>query len=390
MHKLMFHACDNKSHKEAILVVYRKGLRKLDGCNYLKLIITHSFLSIDTMIHSFMKKYGFILFISLFPSHGVHALKQGGAAVEVIKGILLTSMIVCGLVFIYWCIKIYLTRRFTTQSNLAEALQERMETGMSPSPDQRRAVLEIIFSEVEKKIHITEPQQKLDGIIVDVEDPPTCLGTSQENFLVDEEHGISNFHVSLEYEVNSIDGPRQKLDEHEVNSAIIDESRQKLDDINLDVEDPPTCSRMNHENVLVGDENEIDVSDVPPKQNTTRHLKDEGYLFPIEIPSNDIVSCKREEEDCIEETLCPICIDTYDDGNTIIHSKNCSHFFHKDCIFQWLEKNDDCPCCRKNMITPQELFDATLKVINKGSLRRTIETTLVTPTTSPSRSISST
>jgi len=116
-------------------------------------------------------------------------------------------------------------------------------------------------------------------------------------------------------------------------------------------------------------------------------------LFPISASNNDgpemlvitplvkcdIISNEREEAaicnatDALErgaqdenngmENVCPICLDSWDEGDTIIESKHCSHAFHKSCILLWLEQNDQCPCCRAQMISEEEIRVTALSVV---------------------------
>ncbi|GFH47495.1 hypothetical protein CTEN210_03970 [Chaetoceros tenuissimus] len=48
--------------------------------------------------------------------------------------------------------------------------------------------------------------------------------------------------------------------------------------------------------------------------------------------------------------MCIICCDNYEEGDDIAYSRNqeCHHFYHVDCILEWLmrDNNDDCPLCR--------------------------------------------
>uniref|UniRef100_A0A7S1V410 RING-type domain-containing protein n=1 Tax=Grammatophora oceanica TaxID=210454 RepID=A0A7S1V410_9STRA len=46
---------------------------------------------------------------------------------------------------------------------------------------------------------------------------------------------------------------------------------------------------------------------------------------------------------------CTICLDPFENGDSIVTGGDCSHKYHRSCIFEWLEKNDDCPNCRKPM-----------------------------------------
>ena len=42
---------------------------------------------------------------------------------------------------------------------------------------------------------------------------------------------------------------------------------------------------------------------------------------------------------------CSICLDVISEDTKII--TKCNHIFHKKCILQWLEENENCPLCRK-------------------------------------------
>ena len=49
------------------------------------------------------------------------------------------------------------------------------------------------------------------------------------------------------------------------------------------------------------------------------------------------------------EDACPICIDSYDDDPNAIFVglvKKCGHYFHFECLWNWLELNQTCPICR--------------------------------------------
>tara|TARA_B100000900_G_scaffold388416_1_gene380442 strand:- start:15878 stop:16249 length:372 start_codon:yes stop_codon:yes gene_type:complete len=46
---------------------------------------------------------------------------------------------------------------------------------------------------------------------------------------------------------------------------------------------------------------------------------------------------------------CSICLEQYIKNDKIINL-NCSHSFHKDCLNEWLKKNNTCPQCREIII----------------------------------------
>lgn len=68
-------------------------------------------------------------------------------------------------------------------------------------------------------------------------------------------------------------------------------------------------------------------------------------------------------QEILEDNACSICLEPYEKGEFIIESKHCPHKFHKTCILLWLEKNDACPCCRKSMITEEEVKTLALSFV---------------------------
>ena len=51
-----------------------------------------------------------------------------------------------------------------------------------------------------------------------------------------------------------------------------------------------------------------------------------------------------------EHTSCPICFDDYTD-NCFVSETECKHNFHEECLEKWMERNNTCPICRKNLIS---------------------------------------
>ena len=46
---------------------------------------------------------------------------------------------------------------------------------------------------------------------------------------------------------------------------------------------------------------------------------------------------------------CIICLSEFEIGEKIRHLK-CNHFFHKDCIDNWLQLQKKCPTCNQEII----------------------------------------
>jgi len=54
-------------------------------------------------------------------------------------------------------------------------------------------------------------------------------------------------------------------------------------------------------------------------------------------------------------TSCSICIDEFEQGETLILLPECGHFFHPQCITPWLkDKKGSCPLCQ-TMVLPQKM-----------------------------------
>ncbi|KAL7141151.1 hypothetical protein ABFS83_08G035100 [Erythranthe nasuta] len=49
-----------------------------------------------------------------------------------------------------------------------------------------------------------------------------------------------------------------------------------------------------------------------------------------------------------DEDVCPTCLEEYTTENPKIITK-CSHHFHLGCIYEWMERSENCPVCGKVM-----------------------------------------
>ncbi|CAA2959033.1 E3 ubiquitin- ligase At3g02290-like [Olea europaea subsp. europaea] len=49
-----------------------------------------------------------------------------------------------------------------------------------------------------------------------------------------------------------------------------------------------------------------------------------------------------------DEDVCPTCLEEYSTENPKIITE-CSHHFHLGCIYEWMERSDNCPVCGKVM-----------------------------------------
>lgn len=98
---------------------------------------------------------------------------------------------------------------------------------------------------------------------------------------------------------------------------------------------------------------------VPGTRNNENESVSEGT--PTEKEGNGAyLKNVFDHQCCYRADSCPICLlewndtasaatnsDIQDDvGRLIVVSKKCRHAFHEECVAQWLQKNQSCPCCR--------------------------------------------
>jgi len=48
----------------------------------------------------------------------------------------------------------------------------------------------------------------------------------------------------------------------------------------------------------------------------------------------------------LEDDHCVICLENWQNGQSIRKSGNCSHIFHSGCILSWIRETNECPNCR--------------------------------------------
>lgn len=59
----------------------------------------------------------------------------------------------------------------------------------------------------------------------------------------------------------------------------------------------------------------------------------------------------------LQEHTCLICLSNFEVGEKICNARDvddCVHMFHEPCLRKWLMMHDECPCCRRFIITPED------------------------------------
>lgn len=68
------------------------------------------------------------------------------------------------------------------------------------------------------------------------------------------------------------------------------------------------------------------------------------------LPQKHIIKIKEYKlnEDLDKSDNCSICLENYYKDN-IINALKCGHKYHKDCIDDWINDNNNCPLCRLSL-----------------------------------------
>lgn len=67
---------------------------------------------------------------------------------------------------------------------------------------------------------------------------------------------------------------------------------------------------------------------------------------------NSITMCKyRKDEGLIEGTECSICLNEFQESETLRLLPKCNHAFHIPCIDTWLRSHTNCPLCRACIVS---------------------------------------
>ncbi|KAL5553584.1 hypothetical protein UlMin_040985 [Ulmus minor] len=78
-------------------------------------------------------------------------------------------------------------------------------------------------------------------------------------------------------------------------------------------------------------------------------IKPSGYDQAVKLPTTQVIipsSFYAPEND--DEDACPTCLEEFTPENPKITTK-CNHSYHLGCIYEWKERSNLCPICRREM-----------------------------------------
>ena len=123
-----------------------------------------------------------------------------------------------------------------------------------------------------------------------------------------------------------------------INNNIIDESFITLS-LNFNNELNERQNSINEEENLV---NIFDMRNYNNNNNFVGPIKNDLLNA---LPENRIVDVNKLNE---ENNKCLICLEEYVNNDNIIFLP-CFHFFHNNCIIQWIKTHANCPLCKINI-----------------------------------------
>jgi hypothetical protein len=80
-----------------------------------------------------------------------------------------------------------------------------------------------------------------------------------------------------------------------------------------------------------------------------------NFGFIQEFEDKDDNEFSKESKVNVKEesvSICSICLESNKNDEKVSEKLICGHFYHKDCISQWLENNTTCPLCRVIVLKP--------------------------------------
>jgi len=269
---------------------------------------------------------------------------------------------------------------------------------------QRRAVLEAIFSETSKSVTASSLFHKKSND-ADLADIPVTLTleSKEDGQETDEDEGhvtsktpTSSTHSSLTPEAStSIVMVEDSIGENNALAPNLEPSGTPEDGntgISNSIAGLDTIRRSFPWNDKKNSEDSCDVLAFPVL--TDEDCKEEDAIdlclnpSPLHARKNDAQgSMDFDDEDDANENVCPICLSGYQEGDVMVSSKYCLHLFHKDCLLEWLEKHDMCPCCRVDMVTDGDVNKAATSIVGKTRMFKAVQSinvvSVLTPPVSP-------
>ena len=78
----------------------------------------------------------------------------------------------------------------------------------------------------------------------------------------------------------------------------------------------------------------------------------EFYKRRRRMTYKDVLKLQLVPKSIAAISCCIICLSDFDEKEIVTScSDGCKNWFHKECLFEWLDRSDNCPCCRREMLS---------------------------------------
>ncbi|RDX60820.1 RING-H2 finger protein ATL54, partial [Mucuna pruriens] len=86
---------------------------------------------------------------------------------------------------------------------------------------------------------------------------------------------------------------------------------------------------------------------------------------------NSITVCKyKKDEGLVEGTECSVCLNEFQEEETLRLLPKCNHAFHIPCIDTWLRSHTNCPLCRAGIVSNGVSVPPEVALSNLGSIEQ--------------------
>jgi len=89
----------------------------------------------------------------------------------------------------------------------------------------------------------------------------------------------------------------------------------------------------------------IDTNDDFINQTLAAYQSPTNPVSPERLTTLDSFKYNREIHTDLNDSTCIICLDGFEDGNSII-KLDCRHPYHSGCIKKWFTEHNTCPICK--------------------------------------------
>jgi hypothetical protein len=160
---------------------------------------------------------------------------------------------------------------------------------------------------------------------------------------------------------------------HEVDAK----TEEKVDSsikVNTEIKGDPNMSTASIYQAKGTQENRsLDIEEGAGMLDDANNEEEENHYSSNSSADGSLATCSRARrrstlssgESTADHNVCPICLGAYKEGSMLFTSKHCAHIFHGDCILEWLTKHEDCPVCRAQMVTEEEMLASAMALVNK-------------------------